>query len=281
MSTQTDIATVIQQTPLVDTHEHMKYEHVYLEDQPDILLQLFHNYVPADLRVAGASQEALDRLFDQTDADVAARFAPVQEAWETAQYTGYGEAVRIIANELYGLDELTPETIAAAQERNASLVQPGERLRLLRDEANLDHIQTDAKSYNVQADLSGPDFFFYDISWVDFCSGLPNHEEIGQSTGQEVTDLASLRRVMETIFASSSSAAIAVKSQHAYNRTLRWQERSDAEAASALDIYLRNRRRDGRGDEALSGRLVLGQGSGTVHRTRPAAEDTHRLLRRS
>ena len=253
MTTQTDIASFIQQTPLVDTHEHMKYEHVYLDDKPDILLQLFQNYISADLRVAGASPEALDRLYDQSDADVAARFAPVQEAWETAQYTGYGEAVRIIASELYGLDELTPESIAAAQDRNGALVQPGERLRLLRDEANLDHIQTDAKSMNIEADLSGPDFFFYDISWVDFCSGRPDHEAIGESTGLEVTDLASLRRVMETIFASSSSAAIAVKSQHAYNRTLRWQERSDDEAARALDIYLRN------GDEMDEAtRLCLG-----------------------
>ena len=253
MPSKTDIAAFIEETPLVDTHEHLRKERTYLDERPDILLQLFQNYVSADLRVAGASQEALDRLVDQTDPDVAARFAPVQEAWETAQHTGYGEAVRIMARELYGIEELTPETIAAAQDRNTSLVQPGERLRLLRDEANLDHIQTDAQSMDIQADLSGPDFFFYDISWVDFCSGRPNHEKIGQSTGQEVTDLTSLRRVMETIFASYASAAIAVKSQHAYNRTLRWQERSDAEAARALDIYLRN------GDEMDEAtRLCLG-----------------------
>ena len=240
MSSQSDIAAFIQQTPLVDTHEHMRREEAYLEESPDILCQLFQNYVHADLFVAGASQEAIDRLFDSSDPDVAGRFAPVQEAWARAQHTGYGEAVRIIASDLYGLDELTPDSIAAAQEKNAALNQPGQRLRLLKDQANLDHIQTDAKSMTVRADLSGPDFFFYDISWVDFCSGRPNHEEIAQHTGLEVTDLYSLRRIMETIFASSSSFAIAVKSQHAYNRTLQWQERSDEEAARALEIYLRD-----------------------------------------
>ncbi|MDE0140032.1 MAG: amidohydrolase family protein [Caldilineaceae bacterium] len=253
MSSQTDIAAVIQQTPLVDTHEHMRFEADYLDERPDILCQLFQNYVHADLFVAGASQEALDSLFDPSDPDVAARFAPIQEAWARVQHTGYGEAVRIIARDLYGIDELTPESIAAAQEKNAALIQPGERLRLLGDEANLDHIQTDAKSMTVLPDMSGPDFFFYDISWVDFCSGRPNHEEIAEHTGLEVSDLHSLKRVMETIFAKSFSPAIAVKSQHAYNRTLRWEERSDAEAAKALDIYLR----DGEGlDEAA--RLCLG-----------------------
>ena len=240
MTSQTDIAAVIQQTPLVDTHEHMRGEESYLEECPDILSQLFQNYVPADLFVAGASKEALDRLLDSSHTDVAARFAPVQEAWARVQHTGYGEAVSIIANELYGIEELTPDSIAAAQEKNAGFIQPGERLRLLRDEANLDHIQTDAFTIQVTPDRSGPDFFFYDISWAEMCSGKPNHEEIAKHTGLEVSDLTSLRRVMETIFQKFSTPAIAVKSQHAYNRTLRWQERSDAEAAKALDIYLRD-----------------------------------------
>lgn len=253
MSPQTDIAAVIQRTPLVDTHEHMRLEEAYLDERPDILCQLFQNYVHADLFVAGASQGAIDSLFDMSDPDVAARFAPMQEAWARVQYTGYGEAVSIIAKNLYGIDELTPDSIAAAQEKNAALIQPGERLRILRDEANLDHIQTDAKSMTVLPDMSGPDFFFYDISWVDFCSGRPNHEEIAHHTGLEVSDLHSLKRVMETIFATSFSPAIAVKSQHAYNRTLRWQERSDGEAARALDIYLRDGERL---DEAA--RLCLG-----------------------
>ncbi len=253
MSSQTDIAAVIQQTPLVDTHEHMRFEEAYLDERPDILCQLFQNYVHADLFVAGASQEAIDSLFDTSGPDVAARFAPIQESWARVQHTGYGEAVSIIAKDLYGIDELTPDSIAAAQEKNAALIQPGERLRLLRDDANLDHIQTDAKSMTVLPDMSGPDFFFYDISWVDFCSGRPNHEEIAHHTGLELSDLHSLKRVMETIFASSFSPAIAVKSQHAYNRTLRWEERSDAEAAKALDIYLRD------GEELDEGaRLCLG-----------------------
>ena len=84
MSPQTDIAAFIEQTPLVDTHEHMRFEHDYLADRPDILVQLFQNYVSADLFVAGASQDLLDRLYDRNDPDVAARFAPVQPAWETA-----------------------------------------------------------------------------------------------------------------------------------------------------------------------------------------------------
>ena len=60
-----------------------------------------------------------------------------------------------MAAELYGLDDLTPDSIAAAQAANDALLQPGERLRLLRDAANLDHIQTDGKSIDIKVDPSG------------------------------------------------------------------------------------------------------------------------------
>ena len=51
----TDLAHHIQGTPLVDTHEHLDREPVWLNEGPDILQDLFGNYVPADLNTAGAS----------------------------------------------------------------------------------------------------------------------------------------------------------------------------------------------------------------------------------
>ena len=42
----TDLAHHIEATPLVDTHEHLRKEPDWLEDGPDILQDLFGNYVP-------------------------------------------------------------------------------------------------------------------------------------------------------------------------------------------------------------------------------------------
>jgi predicted TIM-barrel fold metal-dependent hydrolase len=101
--------------------------------------------------------------------------------------------------------------------------------------------------------LSGPDFFFYDISWVAFANGLPDLKPLAQETCVEVSDLASLRRAMGIVFEQNARVAIAIKSQHAYSRTLLWQERSDQEAAQALAAYLRE------GENlSLADRLCLG-----------------------
>jgi len=234
----TDLAQHIQETALVDTHEHLRKEHDWVENGPDILQDLFGNYVTADLHTAGASPEAMKHLMDVANPDIASRFQGIQAAWKASQFTGYGEAVRLIAKHLYGLDELTGENLAAAQQKLHNLRRPGERYRLLHNLANLDHVQTDDFCWPCLPDDSGRDFFLYDLSWRGFCDGEIDAEQIHCETGVTVTDLATLKQSMETIFAKYAPCAIAVKSQHAYNRTLNWIERSDAEAATALDVTL-------------------------------------------
>ena len=209
-----------------------------MEKGPDVLQDLFGNYVLADLKTAGASPDALKRLMDASDSDLAGRFEGIRPAWEATQFTGYGEAVRLIASEIYGLSALTPEGLASAREKLAKLRKPGMRYALLHDRANLDHVQTDDFSWACPPDASGPDFFLYDLSWAGFCGGNIDTKSIGEDTDIEVTDLFSLRRAMERLFEKHAPCAIAVKAQHAYNRTLLWEERSDEDAARALDATL-------------------------------------------
>lgn len=182
----TALAEHIQATRLSDTHEHLPREPEFLAGGSDALRDLFDNYVTADLVVAGASVEAVARLVDPSDPDLHARFAGVQAAWQRCQHTGYGEAVRLIARRVYNLEEITPEGLEAAQPRAALLHRPGERLRLLRKLAGLDHVQVDDFRWDCPPDPSGPDFFLYDLSWADLCDGRVDapaieREEIGRA----------------------------------------------------------------------------------------------------
>jgi hypothetical protein len=256
----TELAHFIQTTPLCDTHEHLAKEDEYVTKGPDLLQDLFGNYVTADLVVAGATQAAVDGLLDATNPDLRGRFEAIRPAWEAVRHTGYGEAVQLIAREIYGIEEITGAALEAAQPKNVVLRQPGERLRLLREVAKLDHVQVDDFDRRCQIDASGPDFFFYDISWVHFVSGRPDLEPLARQTGVEVTDLPSLRRAMEIVFEHNAPLAIAVKSQHAYDRTLRWQERTDAEAARALAGYLREGEALNMADRLCLGDWALARG---------------------
>lgn len=57
----------------------------------------------------------------------------------------------MIGRKLYGLDELTTEGLESAQSKNAEVCGSGQRLRILRDEANLDHVQTDGIFHEVES----------------------------------------------------------------------------------------------------------------------------------
>jgi len=234
----TDLAKFISRSPLASTHEHLDYESTYTKYPPDILRNLFYNYVPADLVVAGADPAAVEALLDSSNHDIRGRFQAVEQAWQAVRFTGYGEAVRIIASEVYGIHAITADALETAHANSPTCGEPGERLRILRDVANLDHVQIDHFQRPVPIETLGPDFFLYDISWAAMCSGTPDLQPLAEETGVNVTDLASLRMAMEIVFEQNAAKAVAVKAQHAYNRTLRWQERSDAEGEAALAAYL-------------------------------------------
>ena len=234
-----DLAQHIQQLKVMDTHEHMGKEPDWVGERRDVLPLLFGNYCQADLLTGGASDEAIARAMDFNDPDVEGRWAGIEKAWAATRFTGYGEAVRLIGEKIFGIDEITSDTLRAAEIKVEALQQPGQRLHILRDLAGLDHIQTDDFCWPCVPDESGPDFFLYDIRWRDFCNGELEVDQLAQETGITVHDLPSLRRAMEALFGKYGPCAIAVKSQHAYNRTLRWIERSDDDAQRAMQAVLK------------------------------------------
>ena len=107
-----------------------------------------------------------------------------------------------------------------------------------------DHVQIDDFEPACLPDASGLDFFLYDISWEKLASG--------DVTGLDVGNLDELRAVIDGVFERYAACAIAVKTQHAYFRTLAWTERSDDEASRALAAVLAG------GDIDESARLALG-----------------------
>lgn len=231
--TVSDLYTHIQETPLVDSHEHLASESEYLEAGKDVLCAVFPHYTIADLWAAGASKEALDRLQDSKNPDVEGRFEGVHEAWERIQYTGYGDASCLIAGELYGIEEMTAESFALAQ-TNSPEPRAGDRLTMLKDQANLDHVQIDAFTWLCEPDPTGPEFFLHDLSVFPFASGEPNLSDLYSKLNATVTGAESLREALAAVFARSGPLAIAVKTQHAYSRTLAWRDRTDAEADAVV-----------------------------------------------
>jgi uncharacterized protein len=226
---------------MVDTHEHLNKEAEWVDNGPgDVLADLFSNYVPADFIAARVNSKALQRLTDVKDPDLEGRWNGVKDAWDAIRLTGYGEAVRLIAKHVYDIDEISGEAARKAAPKLQALRKPGERLRLLRDVAKLEHTQTDHFVWPSLPDKSGPEFFLYDLSWRGFCNGEIDSEGLAKETGTTIYHLRDLRAAMDQLFAKYGKTAVAVKAQHAYSRTLNWEERTDADAERALQAVLKD-----------------------------------------
>ncbi|MCH8270480.1 MAG: hypothetical protein IH985_04615 [Planctomycetes bacterium] len=98
----TELKDVIDAIEICDTHEHMIKQKDWEAQKPDILCELFGNYVGADFVSAGASKADAAELVNSENGDVAQRFRPVADVWEAIRHTGYGEASRTIARTFCG-----------------------------------------------------------------------------------------------------------------------------------------------------------------------------------
>ena len=235
-----ELAAHIDNIAIVDTHEHQCTEQEWLESGPaDVLSNLFIHYVKCDLIAAGCDPQAYDRLLDGNDPDIDGRWNGIRDVWERVRHTGYGEATRILAREIFGIEEITPHNLAAAQPKLDEIRQPGGRYRILKESAHLDHVQIDDFRMDCLPDETAPEFFLHDMNWSGHGNGLIDAGEIETQTGVRVTDLKTLRQSMEQVFEANSGRAIAVKLAHAYERTILWQARDDADADKVLQKRLR------------------------------------------
>src|SRR4051794_8488935 len=103
-----DLTEHIQAIRVIDTHSHMQSDLQWEENGPrDVLEDLFGMYSRDDLIIAGATPAAVEQLLDGTNPDIEGRFEAVADAWRAMQFTGYGEVVRIVASQLYSMEELS------------------------------------------------------------------------------------------------------------------------------------------------------------------------------
>ncbi len=217
------IADKVWTTPFVDTHEHLIDEdnrltgaaspHVRCDDWAFLLSQ----YYESDLATAGMPREELDR-FLSPEVDPLDKWPILEPYWPATRNTGYGQATRIAFRELYGVHDLSAETVAEVQKEYEQLRRPGFYDVVLRDLAKIESCQVNSFVRTFH-ESSQPAYLMQDIG----AHGMLFPRSAGgvsDPTGIQVSDLDSWHAIMRWWFDTYAEYAVAVKSQHAYNRDL-------------------------------------------------------------
>lgn len=238
---------LIEQTPFIDTHEHLIEESVRLGSPGTRLFpcddwaMLFSHYVDSDLVSAGMPDGDRER-FLAPDTPSEEKYRLVAPWWERTKHTGYAQAVRYTLHGLYGEDDLTVVSLPRIAEKYREWVRPGFYERILRDKANLEHCQVNSLE-RIFMETAQPDLLRQDLSIVALSTGLDLAAVEAQS-GKTADTLEGWLEVIDWHFAAYGPKAVAVKNQSAYQRRLNYEA---VDQSTAAPLFARHAR-----GEALS-----------------------------
>ncbi len=227
----------IDQTPLIDTHEHLIEESDRLQGAAhprvpcDDWALLCSHYLDSDFRSAGMTKADLDR-FLSPKTDPVDKWKVLAPWWPAVRHTGYAQAVRLAMRQLYDVPDLSADTIPQIQAGYQRLRQPGFYRRILVDTARIESCQVNCLTGEPFKQSGLPTLLMQDLSIVGMFAG-PNLSQYAPPTGLPVRDLADWHRVIDWWFDRYADYAVAVKSQHAYSRDLDYL-RTPAEQAQPV-----------------------------------------------
>jgi uncharacterized protein len=216
----------VLQTPLVDTHEHLCEEAERLSGKDpfggaDDWSALFSHYLNSDLLTAGMPPDDRERFFSTT-APPLEKWKLLAPHWPAVKNTGYGRAVQIALQELYGVDELSARTVERVQAGYEKLRRPGFYRRVLSDLCKIESCQVNCLSAPF-CESRLPTLLMQDLSLMDMFVG-PNVKNLAEPAGIRVSALSDWHRVIDWWFEKYGRYAVAVKSQNAYSRDIDYQQ---------------------------------------------------------
>jgi len=211
----------IRETPLIDTHEHLMNESERLKagksiwDKANDWTFLLSHYFDSDLAGAGMSDSDLDRFFSP-DLDPLEKWKLVEPYWPHVKHTGYGLNVRHTLRDVYGIEDLTAESVGRLQAAYREALKPGFYRHLLRDVGNIESCQVNLWPF---LESEQPDLLMSDLH-LDGMIEDDWDPRFAREAGVAVRALEDWHRVIDYWLATYGKRAVAVKCIMAYHRDL-------------------------------------------------------------
>lgn len=225
-----DILAAIDSVRMVDTHEHLEEETTRLARRPDFS-DLFRSYAGSDAVSAGMPPAEFDRFLDP-GIDSATKWALLAPYWPRIRYTGYCRAIRRTIRDVYGIDDISTESVGPLTAAMQAANRPGIHAMLLRERTLLEvclvhNLDGPGIVYRQGAD---PDLYLQDLAVQHFLTRPLPLEALSRQSGLPTETLPDLFRVIDSQFERWGNQAVAIKNNCAYWRTLRFDDVTRAQA---------------------------------------------------
>ena len=224
---------------IIDTHEHLPCREEDRDMDADVLQEYLGHYFNRDLISAGLPMADYDRVIEE-DMPVGDRWKMVEPYWELSRYTGYGRALDIAASGIYGIDRIDGSTIEELNRKFEESKKPGHFKKVLKDKCRIKtsllNVETLSDKYDpgeersiyCDKDLFSPVYRLKDLIHPNFWSQI---EKVGKQSGIRITSFNRWLEAAEAIIGKAyDNGAVALKNGLAYQRTLKYERVSRAEA---------------------------------------------------
>ena len=241
-SLESNLVAAIDEIPLVNTHEHIIPEEERVGSHIDFFTLAGH-YALNDVISAGLSGDDLKLVRDE-DASTQQRWQTFEPYWKNARFTGYGQALRIAIRDLYGVEDISRDTLGPINDRIRTKNKPGLYEDVLIRRSNIAYSVLD-DYWNPAPVRPDPKFFVYARKFDRFVApqSAADVRKLEELTAVSITNLRGLKRAMERSFEQSLEAGMVnVKSTLAYNREIHYAETPEAEAAKDVQHLLKDGR---------------------------------------
>ena len=238
--TYEDILQVVENLPVIDTHEHLQWTVYDSSRELDVLADYLMHYLSSDLVSAGLHPEDLTRAVDPR-VSLGERWKLVEPYWEASRYTGYGRALDIAVRDIYGIDGIRGDTIeqlgeAYRQEKRMEHARP-----VLKGLCNIEVSLLDIGSEDYDLD---PELFRY--AWCPEDYIMPFIDEDGDALARVEADYGGDIRSLDDWTAAfmkeleerQTERIVGLKTSLAYSRPLRFEQVSYDVAKSSFTSVL-------------------------------------------
>jgi uncharacterized protein len=238
-----DILGLVEETPWLDTHEHLPEESARLSaplgDSPfhpcDDWAYLLWHYAMDDLVSAGLSPDE-QRRFTSPHVGPVDKWDAIETAYERTRHTAYLRAARDSIRVLFDL-ELSRDSVAEIDRRMGELRRPGFYREVL-GRAGVSACQVNSLEATF-CESADPDILQQDIGLTDFVLPTPERRAEWEAwTGRRIESLDDLVATMTDTFTRFGQQAVAVKLGIAYARPLAVSGRPAAVGRSTVRAWL-------------------------------------------
>jgi len=234
-----DLMTELDQVRLYDSHEHLIPEKQRVQEPVDFFTLAGH-YAVNDVISAGLSGDDLAVVRD-AKAPAERRWQAFEPYWKKARFTGYGQALSIAVRDIYGIEEISGESLPQINEAIRTRNQPGLYRQVLRERARIDWCLVDAYWSEKPVRLD-PDYFLLAQKFDGFVAPASRKdiERLEKLADVSIHSLADLKKALAATFEQAIRAGmVSVKSTLAYRRELLFHEVSERDAVLDFEAMMK------------------------------------------